>query len=150
MATFSDRALSIQPTGVRKMFDLAGDDVISFGLGEPDFQPPDIAIEAFYQAMKDGHNKYTTTAGLPALRARIAESWAHLCPGLDESNVCMTMSGTNALLNIFGTLVDPGKNVLLPEPYFRQPKALPRLRLHFLPQMKTYPALRWLREKSFQ
>ncbi|MEJ6530735.1 MAG: aminotransferase, partial [Euryarchaeota archaeon] len=66
MRTFSDRVLSIQPTGVRKMFDLAGDDVISFGLGEPDFQPPNVAIEAFYRAMKDGHNKYTTTAGLPA------------------------------------------------------------------------------------
>lgn len=118
MRGFSDRALDIQPTGVRKMFDMAGDDVISFGLGEPDFQPPAIAIEAMYQAMKDGHNKYTTTAGLPALRKKIAQSWDNVCPGLDESNVCMTMSGTNALLNIFATLVNPGKNVLLPEPYF--------------------------------
>ena len=72
MADFSQRALAIQPTGVRKMFDLAGDDVISFGLGEPDFQPPPIAIEAFHQAMLDGRNKYTTTAGLPALRSKIA------------------------------------------------------------------------------
>ena len=118
MRGFSKRTLDIQPTGVRKMFDMAGDDVISFGLGEPDFQPPEIAIEAMYQAMKDGHNKYTTTAGLPALRLKIAQSWNELCPGLDESNVCMTMSGTNALLNIFASLVDPGKNVLLPEPYF--------------------------------
>jgi len=118
MRGFSKRALDIQPTGVRKMFDMAGDDVISFGLGEPDFQPPEIAVEAMYQAMKDGHNKYTTTAGLPALRTRIAQSWENLCPGLDDSNVCMTMSGTNALLNIFGSLVDSGKNVLLPEPYF--------------------------------
>jgi aspartate/methionine/tyrosine aminotransferase len=118
MRGFSDRALDIQPTGVRKMFDMAGDDVISFGLGEPDFQPPAIAIEAMYQAMKDGHNKYTTTAGLPALRKKIAQSWDNVCPRLDESNVCMTMSGTNALLNIFATLVNPGKNVLLPEPYF--------------------------------
>ena len=46
MRTFSNRALAIQPTGVRKMFDLAGDDVIPFGLGEPDFQPPEVAIEA--------------------------------------------------------------------------------------------------------
>ena len=64
MGTFSDRALAIQPTGVRKMFDLAGDDVISFGLGEPDFQPSAVAIEAFHQAMLAGRNKYTTTAGL--------------------------------------------------------------------------------------
>ena len=118
MRDFSKRALDIQPTGVRKMFDMAGDDVISFGLGEPDFQPPQVAIDAMYQAMNDGHNKYTTTAGLPALRNKIAQSWDKLCPGLDESNVCMTMSGTNALLNIFASLVDPGKNVLLPEPYF--------------------------------
>ena len=60
MREFSERALEIQPTGVRKMFDMAGDDVISFGLGEPDFQPPKVAIDAMYQAMKDGHNKYTT------------------------------------------------------------------------------------------
>jgi len=118
MRTFSDRALSIQPTGVRKMFDLAGDDVISFGLGEPDFQPPKIAIEAFYQAMLDGRNKYTTTAGLPALRSKIASSWIEYQDGMDENNVCITMSGTNALLNIFLTLVNPGDNVLLPEPYF--------------------------------
>lgn len=118
MGDFSDRALGIQPTGVRKMFDLAGDDVISFGLGEPDFQPPPIAIEAFHQAMLDGKNKYTTTAGLPALREKIAASWASYQTGLDASNVCITMSGTNALLNLFLTLVNPGDNVLLPEPYF--------------------------------
>ena len=118
MGDFSDRVLEIQPTGVRKMFDLAGDDVISFGLGEPDFQPPPIAIEAFHQAMLDGKNKYTTTAGLPPLREKIAASWASYQAGLDASNVCITMSGTNALLNLFLTLVNPGDNVLLPEPYF--------------------------------
>ena len=118
MRTFSDRALAIQPTGVRKMFDLAGDDVISFGLGEPDFQPPPVAIEAFHQAMLGGHNKYTTTAGLPELRRKIAESWSSYQTDMDEQNVCITMSGTNALLNLFLTLVNPGDNVLLPEPYF--------------------------------
>ena len=118
MRTFSDRALSIQPTGVRKMFDLAGDDVISFGLGEPDFQPPKVAIDAFYQAMLDGRNKYTTTAGLPALREKIAHSWGEYQTDMNADNVSITMSGTNALLNLFLTLVNPGDNVLLPEPYF--------------------------------
>ncbi len=118
MRTFSDRALEIQPTGVRKMFDLAGDDAISFGLGEPDFQPPKVAIDAFHKAMLDGHNKYTTTAGLPALREKIARSWDSYQSGMNQDNVCITMSGTNALLNLFLTLVNPGENVLLPEPYF--------------------------------
>jgi len=118
MAGFSDRALAIQPTGVRKMFDMAGDDVISFGLGEPDFQPPAAAIDAMCRAMREGRNKYTTTAGLPELRRRIAEDWGKYQPGMDESNVCMTMSGTNALLCCSMALLNPGDNILLPEPYF--------------------------------
>jgi len=61
------------------MFDMAGDDAVQFGLGEPDFQPPPIAIEAFAKAMKDGRNKYTTTAGLPDLRAKIAEVVSPIC-----------------------------------------------------------------------
>ena len=115
---FSDRANSIRPTGVRRMFDMAGDDAVQFGLGEPDFQPPEVAIKAFTRAMEDGRNKYTTTAGLPPLRKKIAESWHHLLPEIDESNVCMTMSGTNALLDIFLAIVNPDDEVLLPEPYF--------------------------------
>ena len=96
MVRFSDRAISIRPTGVRRMFDLAGDDSIQFGLGEPDFQPPPVAIEAFSRAMNEGRNKYTTTAGLPPLRQKIAENMHHLDPNLDKSNVCITMSGTNS------------------------------------------------------
>ena len=118
MVRFSERANSINPTGVRRMFDMADDDAVPFGLGEPDFQPPEIAIEAFAKAMKDGKNKYTTTAGLPALRQKIAETWHHRIPELNASNVCITMSGTNGLLDIFLALVGPGDNVLIPEPYF--------------------------------
>ncbi|MEC9457656.1 MAG: aminotransferase class I/II-fold pyridoxal phosphate-dependent enzyme [Candidatus Thermoplasmatota archaeon] len=97
---------------------MAGDDAVQFGLGEPDFQPPEIAVEAFTRAMQEGRNKYTTTAGLPSLREKIAGMWHHLVPSLDESNVCITMSGTNALLDIFLATVNPGDNVLIPEPYF--------------------------------
>ena len=118
MVRFSDRANSIRPTGVRRMFDMAGDDAVQFGLGEPDSQTPEIAVEAFTRAMQEGRNKYTTTAGLPSLREKIAGMWHHLVPSLDESNVCITMSGTNALLDIFLATVNPGDNVLIPEPYF--------------------------------
>ena len=91
---------------------MAGEDAVQFGLGEPDFQPPDLAIEAFTRAMREGRNKYTTTAGLPPLRQKIAEMWHHLVPTLDESNVCITMSGTNALLDIFLAIVNPGDKVM--------------------------------------
>ncbi|MBK6768775.1 MAG: hypothetical protein IPG72_07160 [Ardenticatenales bacterium] len=95
---FSARSLAIGPTGIRKMFDLATAETLQFGLGEPDFQPPAVAIEAFHKAMVDGYNKYTTQAGYPPLREAIAASWAAYRSGLDSSNVCITMSGTNALL----------------------------------------------------
>ena len=68
--------------------------------------------------MLEGRNKYTTTAGLPPLRQKIAESWVDYQTGMNSDNVCITMSGTNALLNLFLTLVNPGDNVLIPEPYF--------------------------------
>jgi len=100
------------------MFDMVGDDTVQFGLGEPDFQPPKLAIEAFNNAMVEGKNKYTTTAGLPELRDHIAEEWSHLSPDINQSNVCITMSGTNALLDVFLAIVNPGDNVLIPEPYF--------------------------------
>ena len=103
--------------GVRKMFDMAGDDVISFGLGEPDFQPPPIAIEEFHKAMLDGRNKYTTT-GFTRIKKSYSESWSDYDSNLDENNVCMTMSGTNALFNCFMALIEEGNNVLIPEPYF--------------------------------
>ena len=153
MAGFSDRALAIQPTGVRKMFDMAGDDVISFGLGEPDFQPPAAAIDAMCRAMREGRNKYTTTAGLPELRRRIAEDWGKYQPGMDESNVCMTMSGTNALLCCSMALLNPGDNILLPEPYFplyapdaalcgAEPRFYPCLFEHeFVPQVDVLESL---------
>jgi aspartate aminotransferase len=118
MAEFSDRANAIKPTGVRKMFDLAGKEAIHLGLGEPDFQPPEVAIEAFYDAMKEGHNKYTTTAGLPELRAEIAAFWSDLESGLTEDNVCVTMSGTNAVLNACLCFLNSGDNIMIPDPCF--------------------------------
>ena len=74
MVRFSDRANSIRPTGVRRMFDMAGDDTIQFGLGEPDFQPPQLAIEAFDKAMRDGKNKYTTQPDIPNLGLKLHHS----------------------------------------------------------------------------
>lgn len=115
---FSARALSIGPTGIRKMFDLATAETIQFGLGEPDFQPPDVAIEAFHRAMVDGHNNYTTQAGYPPLREAIAALWANERPGLGVEHVCMTMSGTNALLDCAMIVLDPGDNILVPDPGF--------------------------------
>ena len=63
MAGFSDRAKAIKPTGIRRMFDLAGDDAIQLGLGEPDFQPPPVAIEAFHRAMVEAETNTPRPGG---------------------------------------------------------------------------------------
>ena len=118
MRMFSDRALAIQPTGVRKMFDLAGDDVISFGFGEPDFQPPCWPSKP---STKPCWTDATSTRPPRVCQHCARKLLSHgrtYQSGMNEDNVCMTMSGTNALLNLFLTVVNPGDNILLPEPYF--------------------------------
>ncbi|HXY92055.1 MAG TPA: pyridoxal phosphate-dependent aminotransferase [Acidimicrobiia bacterium] len=98
----------------------AGEDVIGFGAGEPDFPTPAPIVEAAVEAcrrVEDHH--YTPTAGLPELRAAIAakterDSGYSVAP----QQVVVTNGGKHAVYNTFRTLLDPGDEVLLPSPYW--------------------------------
>jgi aspartate/methionine/tyrosine aminotransferase len=98
----------------------AGEDVVGFGAGEPDFATPDHIVEAAVAACRDPRNhKYTPTAGLPELREAIAaktvrDSGYHVEP----SQVLVTNGGKQAVLNAFATLLDPGDQVLVPAPFW--------------------------------
>src|SRR5687768_15294161 len=98
----------------------AGEDVIGFGAGEPDFSTPDHIVEAAARACSnpDAHH-YSPAAGLPALRAAIAEKTKR-DSGLDvaANEVLVANGGKHALFNVFLTLLDPGDEVLLPAPYW--------------------------------
>ena len=103
-----------------KALKAAGEDVIGFGAGEPDFPTPHHIVEAAVAACHQPRfHHYTPGPGLPELRAAIAAKTAR-DSGLrvDPSQVLVTNGGKHALFQAFATLLDPGDEVLLPSPYW--------------------------------
>lgn len=103
-----------------KALQAAGEPVIGFGAGEPDFPTPAAIVEAAVLACRDPKNhKYSPAAGLPDLRAAIAVKTKR-DSGYDvtAAQVLVTNGGKHALFNTFATLLDPGDEVLLPAPYW--------------------------------
>ncbi|MFL6219877.1 MAG: aminotransferase class I/II-fold pyridoxal phosphate-dependent enzyme, partial [Actinomycetes bacterium] len=103
-----------------KALKAAGEDVIGFGAGEPDFSTPHHIVEAAVAACSQPrYHHYTPGPGLPELRAAIAAKTAR-DSGLrvEPSQVLVTNGGKHALFEAFATLLDPGDEVLLPAPYW--------------------------------
>jgi aspartate aminotransferase len=105
-------------SGIRKMFEMAGKDAINFGIGEPDFQPPDFVIDAYTRAMREGKNNYGPSSGIPELRAAIAEKERPRLPTIDASHVVVTTGSTSGLYATIASFIDPGDEVLMPNPGF--------------------------------
>ncbi len=103
-----------------KALKAAGEDVIGFGAGEPDFPTPDYIVEAAVAAARDERNhRYTATAGLPELREAVAAKTARDSGfQVQPSQVLVTNGGKQAVYQAFATVVDPGDDVLLPAPYW--------------------------------
>ncbi len=118
MVEFAERVKDLQFSGIRKMFDLATEETINLGLGEPDFQPPIEAIDAVEKAMREGKNKYGPTMGIPALRDKIAERVRRYRPDVTRDNIMVTASATEGFMTTILTLIDRGDEVLVPTPGF--------------------------------
>ena len=103
-----------------KALKAAGEDVIGFGAGEPDFPTPEHIVEAAAEACRDPRNhKYTPAAGLPELRDAIAAKTARDSGfAVSPSQVLVTNGGKQAVEEAFATLLDPGDEVLVPAPYW--------------------------------
>jgi aspartate aminotransferase len=98
----------------------AGEDVIGFGAGEPDFPTPDHIVAAAAEACRDPRNHhYTPTAGLPELRTAIADKTRRDSGvACEASQVLVTNGAKHAVYEALQTIVDPGDEVLLPAPYW--------------------------------
>ncbi len=98
----------------------AGEDVVGFGAGEPDFPTPAHIVEAAVAACRDPANhRYTPAAGLPELRQAIANTTARGSGvTVEPSQVLVTNGGKHAIYNAFAALLDPGDEVLVPAPYW--------------------------------
>ncbi len=99
---------------------MAGRPVIGFGVGEPDFPTPDYIVDAAVAAAKDPRfHRYSPVAGLPELRAAVADKTARDSGyQVAPSQVLITNGGKQAVYNAFATLLDPGDEVLLVAPYW--------------------------------
>ena len=115
---FASRVEDLDVSGIRKLFEAADEDAIHLGIGEPHRQPPEHVQDAYVQAVRDGHNKYSPTAGLPELRAGIAEAYEPRRPGLGPENVAVTTGSTAALYATLQALIEEGDEVLVPDPGF--------------------------------
>jgi len=96
-----------------------GRDIISLGIGEPDFTAAPRVVEAMQHAAKLGLSGYSPSAGLPALREAIAKFYGtHFNAPIDPRRVIVTNGGSGALMLAALTLVDPGAEVLMPDPCY--------------------------------
>lgn len=96
-----------------------GIDVVSFGVGEPDFNTPKNIIEAATRAMEEGKTKYTATSGIVELKEAIARK-LHDDNGLNygTKNIIISTGAKQSLANVFMAILNPGDEVIIPVPYW--------------------------------
>jgi len=97
----------------------AGEDVIHLEVGEPDFNTPQVIVEAAKRAIADGHTKYTHSLGVPALREAIAEHYReHYGVEVPPGRIIVTTGTSAGLLLALAALCGPGDEVLLSDPHY--------------------------------
>lgn len=113
---------AIPPSGIRKFFDLCSHskDIISLGVGEPDFVSPWTIREACVYSLEKGYTMYTSNYGLPELRKEIVKYlYERFGLSYDENKeVIVTVGASEAIDMALRTLLDPGDEVLIPEPCY--------------------------------
>lgn len=112
----------MQPSGIRKFFDYSSErtDIISLGIGEPDFPTPRLVREACVRALEEGRTTYTHNAGLPELRESIAEYLhtnfqVHYNPAHE---LMVTIGSSEALDLALRVLINEGDEILVPAPCY--------------------------------
>ncbi|WP_288313661.1 pyridoxal phosphate-dependent aminotransferase [uncultured Selenomonas sp.] len=113
---------SIKPSGIRKFFDIAAkmEDVISLGVGEPDFVTPWPIRESCVYGLEQGYTSYTANRGLPELREEIARHYADVYETHYDAatDILVTVGVSEALDLAMRALLAPGDEVLIPEPCY--------------------------------
>lgn len=116
----SNRALGIKASGIRKFFELglSMKNPIDLSIGQAHFDVPDNVKQAAVGAINEGKNRYTVTQGIPQLREKLKERYAKRLGNIDDSEVMVTCGVSGALMLSFLALLDPGDEILIPDPYF--------------------------------
>ena len=118
----AQRVASVPPSGIRRFFDIAAtmDDVISLGIGEPDFISPKPVLEAGIRSIQSGETHYTSNSGILELRQTLSEHLERLY-GVrydPETEILITVGVSEALYLALTAVLDPGDEVITPVPCF--------------------------------
>ncbi|MCK4477868.1 pyridoxal phosphate-dependent aminotransferase [Candidatus Bathyarchaeota archaeon] len=118
----AERLENIKPSGIRRLFALTQNmpNLISLGLGEPDFTPPVHVLEAAKQAIIEGKTHYTPSNGIPELLEALAKKFTREY-GLfynPENEILVTVGATEAVFLALLAFINPGDEVLIPDPGF--------------------------------
>lgn len=116
------RIATVPPSGIRRFFDIAAtmDDVISLGIGEPDFVTPEPILNAGIASLKKGETHYTSNSGILELRQALSQHWnQHYGVAYDPDNeLLVTVGVSEALYLALAATLDPGDEVIVPTPCF--------------------------------
>jgi aspartate aminotransferase len=136
----ANRASKIDASGIRKVFALAAQmqDPVNFSIGQPDFDVPETLKEEAIKAIREGFNKYSQTAGDEALKAKIAEQIQQEFKW-ESPSVLVTSGVSGGILLAFLALINPGDEVIIPDPYFVMYKHLVNLLGGKCVFIDTYP-----------
>ena len=118
----SKKIVDIEPSGIRKFFDIVSEmpDAISLGVGEPDFDTPYRVREEGIYSLEKGRTFYTSNAGLKELRYEISRYIArkYNLNYSAEDEIMVTVGGSEAIDVALRCMVDPGDEVLIPQPCY--------------------------------
>ena len=116
----SQKVVTLPPSGIRKFFDLLSsvEDVISLGIGEPDFVTPWHIREAGTYSLEKGYTMYTSNSGMPELRQELT-SYLELHYGISyhpEHEILVTTGSSEGLDLALRAIINPGDEVIIPDP----------------------------------
>lgn len=118
----ADKVVGIQPSGIRKFFDIVSEmkDAISLGVGEPDFDTPWHIREEGIYSLEKGRTFYTSNAGLKELKVEIANYLKRRCQVSYryQDEIIVTVGGSEAIDIALRAMVNPGEEVLIPQPSY--------------------------------
>ncbi|AEH38837.1 pyridoxal phosphate-dependent aminotransferase [Halopiger xanaduensis] len=129
MTEFSQRVEQVSISGIREVFEAAGDDAINLGLGQPDFPTPAHARRGAIEAIENGlTDAYTSNKGTESLREAIAAKYDRdYGLEVEPRDIIATSGGSEALHIALEAHVDPGEEVIFPDPGFVSYDALTKL-----------------------
>lgn len=118
----SEKVRNLAPSGIRKFFDLASsvEGVISLGIGEPDFVTPWHIREVAIHSLEKGHTMYTSNQGLAELREELANYLKYYCGQSynPQTEILITVGVSEGLDLAMRAILNPGDEVILPDPYY--------------------------------